>query len=236
MKSRTIANTFCGLFSAVFWSFISLPYVHGDQSLEETFTKAYENRVWGTDPKGYGTSGSGATLETTIEFREYLQNFLKEHQIRSVIDFGCGDWVWAYAIDWECVEYYGYDVVKSLIDRNTLMFSSSTVNFIHADALSVELPEADLLICKDVLQHLSNQDIHLFISKLNKFKYCIIQNDIYSDVPAVNSQLNTDIARGEGRPLDLSKPPFSILGRKVMTYWENGGNNVKRILLITNHL
>ena len=185
-----------------------------------------------TNSQGSGMSGSGATLETTVEFREYLQNFLKEHQIRSVVDFGCGDWAWAFAIDWEGIEYCGYDVVKSLIEINNLQYASPTVSFTHADALSLDLPEADLLICKDVLQHLPNNDIFVFISQLHKFKYCIIQNDLYYLSPEKNSLINADIARGEGRSLDLSQPPFSLLGDNVMTYWEKDGDNLKRIFLI----
>ena len=56
---------------------------------------------------------------------------------------------------------------------------------------------ADLLICKDVLQHLSYSNINNIVSQLNKYNYVIIINDIVRDID------NVDINDGGYRSLDM---------------------------------
>jgi hypothetical protein len=89
------------------------------------------------------------------------------------------------------------------------------------------LPKADLLICKDVLQHLPYEDIQKIIKQFDKFKYCIVINDVD---PVKLTCENVDIPRGHYRCLDLTKPPFSLIGRKVLVY--ASGNETKQLLLI----
>ena len=46
------------------------------------------------EPGGSG-SGVGSEVGYTEPLREYLNRFLKEHKIRSVVDYACGDQQWA---------------------------------------------------------------------------------------------------------------------------------------------
>jgi hypothetical protein len=92
------------------------------------------------------------------------------------------------------------------------------------------VPEADLLICKDVLQHLSNRDISIFLKKLSKFKYCLITNDVDPDTL---SSYNQDIETGGYRTLDLRAYPFLVEAQSVLTYQSK--TEVKQVLLIVNH-
>src|SRR5689334_18951608 len=66
---------------------------------EDVFTDLYNSSHWGSDENG-GTSGEGSMLETTVEYREFLQDFLKTNQIQTVIDVGCGDWQFSRTLDW----------------------------------------------------------------------------------------------------------------------------------------
>lgn len=207
--------------------------LYADQSNEDIFTEIYRNKVWGENDRGEGCSGSGAKLETTEEYRNYLQIFFKENDIRSVVDVGCGDWAWSWAIDWSNIDYYGYDVVKSLIQNNQAKYSQHNIQFIHGDATLIDLPAADLLLCKDVLQHLPLEDIYLLIEQFHKFKYCIIQNDV-DYLNGKDPNHNGQILRGNGRSLDLTEPPFSLRGEKVLTYQEKDGMNIKQITLFRN--
>lgn len=198
---------------------------------EETFTQIYENKDWGVN-EDEGLSGSGASVNTTVEYRAILQNFLKNNQIHSVVDVGCGDWVWSRTVDWSGVSYIGFDVVKSVIESNQKKYANENIQFVHADILKTDLPQADLLLCKDVLQHLTIEDILSILSQFSKFKYCIIQNDIAFEHGDPNH--NKQIERGKGRTLDLTKPPFNLYAIQSVQYKEAGRENTKQILVIQN--
>jgi SAM-dependent methyltransferase len=198
----------------IFQMFI-LATAFAEKSNEEIFTDIYDNKTWGQNQQGQGHSGEGSTIAATHIYRVFLQEFLKEHSIRSVVDVGCGDWEFSKKINWEGIYYQGFDVVKAVIQNNQQIYASDTIQFTYADATTIELPEADLLICKDVLQHLPNEDISQFLSQLHKFKHCLITNDIN---PRTYTSHNKDIKRGGIHPIDLTKPPFSLKGFKILTY------------------
>lgn len=187
-----------------------------NQTTESVFTGIYENKEWGTNSSGEGISGPGSLLSTTEPYRAFLQDFLKTMNIRSVIDVGCGDWEFSRAINWSNIKYTGYDIVKQVIKKNKQNYGTKKIRFKHANATEICLPRADLLICKDVLQHLPNEDVKKFTSQFHKFKYCLITNDVD---PVTLSSNNPQIKAGEHRNLDLSQPPFSIKGKKVLDYW-----------------
>ena len=213
--------------SAVF--FLTLHFftaAYGDTSVEAIFTEIYDKNVWGVNSDG-GLSGSGSTLAATERYRSFLAKFFQDYNIRSVVDFGCGDWGFSRKINWEGIEYIGLDVVKSIIHQNQQKYTRPNVHFLHADGLSYDLPSADLLICKDVLQHLSNEEILQFLHQVDKFKYCLITEDAN---PNTQTSDNSPVAILHYRWIDLTKPPFNVQGRKVLTYRENA--NSKQMLLI----
>lgn len=197
------------------------------QTAEEAFTAIYNYGIWGVNAEGQGVSGSGSTLEATECYRIFLQQFLKDFQIRSVIDLGCGDWEFSQAINWDGIDYTGYDIVQSVIERDQKRFAKPNIHFVHGNAIRMDMPSADLLICKDVLQHLPNEDIFLLFRQLPKFKYCLITNDVD---PATLTSPNPNIAPGQYRPVDLTQPPFYLAGYKALTYVS--GPFVKQVLFL----
>lgn len=118
--------------------------------------------------------------ERTVEYRKLLQNFLKEKNIKSVLDFGCGDWMFSYLMDWDGINYLGIDCVKSVIDKNLDRFESKNIFFecrSNIDFIS-EHSIIDLLIIKDVLQHWDSETITKFLDKQVKhYKYILITNN-----------------------------------------------------------
>lgn len=201
-----------------------------DQSPEEAFTYIYENKLWGANEYGEGHSGCGSTVVATEPYRKFLEEFLKTFEITSVVDYGCGDWEFSQTIDWTGIDYLGLDVVKHVIERNQEKFSAPNIHFVNVDGLSTTLPKADLLICKDVLQHLTNEDIAVFLEQIPSFKYCLITNDVN---PKTKTSQNTNIPRGGFRWLDLTRPPFNQKGEKVLFY--SDGYHLKQLLLIINN-
>ena len=191
--------------------------IFANEDTEGVFTGIYNHSGWGKNEEGIGFSGAGSTLANTRGYIAFIQDFIKTNNIHSVVDAGCGDWTFSKMIQWGDVEYLGVDVVKSVIDENVLKYSTDKIHFRHINMLQYELPVADLLICKDVLMHLSNRDIFFFLKAIKKFKHCLFTNNIQG------VQLNFDIARGEYRPLDLTAYPFFFNGIKIFTYSTDHG-------------
>ena len=165
-------------FFLIFFVLSFITIIYADQTSEEVFTNIYSNKIWGTNENGEGHSGGGSTFENTTIYRAFLQDFLSQFNIRSVLDVGCGDWEFSQAIDWKGIKYTGYDVVKDVIEKNKIRFESDNIHFFTMDIINSRLQKADLLICKEVLQHLTNKDVLKFSYHFSNFKYCLITNDV----------------------------------------------------------
>lgn len=138
----------------------------------------------------------------------FLQDFFKTHKIKSIVDCGCGDWQFSKNIDFSGISYKGFDVADFVISQNNAKYKKENVNFFLYNGDFSTLPSADLIICKDVLQHLPNAKIKEFIDNLHKFRFALITNDIsgyYGD-----ELTNADIMIGGYRALDLRDEPFNL--------------------------
>ncbi|MCW5831077.1 MAG: class I SAM-dependent methyltransferase [Labilithrix sp.] len=189
------------------------------------FAEIYREASWAADDAGVGTSGLGSTVEATALYRAYLQAFLKEHKIKSVVDAGCGDWEFSRVMDWSGVDYKGYDVVESVIAKNKQRYESANVHFFTADVVTDELPAADLLLVKHVLQHLPNDDVTKFMGKMGNYKHILVTDTVH---PRTMSGSNRDIAVGDFRTFDPTAPPFSLPGVKALTWWD--GHHMQQVV------
>lgn len=168
----------------------------------------------------------GAKLEVVFPYIESITDFLHAKGIRSVVEVGCGDWQFSKYIDWDGIDYIGYDIVKEIVEKNYEEYSAPNITFGRANCILADLPRADLLICKDVLQHLSNESIREFLKQLPKYSVCLITNDI----DFFFNTNNSPIQDGEYRPVDLTKPPFNIRGHSLFDY--RSGATQKQILVV----
>jgi len=186
---------------------------------EIVFTAIYNDAIWGRNDRGEGYSGGGSLWENAKIYIDFLQKFIKQYDIKTVVDAGCGDWECSRYIDWSQVQYMGYDVVAHIIKKDKERYGAPNISFIHGNFLTIDLPRADLLLSKHVLQHLSNEDILKFLPQLSKYKYCLITNAV--DVDTLSSE-NVNIVTGGGQKIDLSRPPFNIFGIKILNYLAEG--------------
>lgn len=177
-------------------------------SSEKVFDDIYEHDKW-----GFG-SGHGSLPAATKSYRFFLQNFLTNNDIKSVVDFGCGDWQFSKYINWDNVDYLGLETVSSLVEGNQEKYSKANIRFAKSPNDFSKIPKADLLIVKDVLQHLESEQIKDFANKvLRNFHYALITNNVIPD-----THLNIEIKTGLFRPLDLRKPPFSLKATAVHSF------------------
>lgn len=194
-----------GLAAALAVGYFAIDAVN-EQRLTGTFNRIYAEGTWGRDVAGGGTSGTGSTLAITQEYRAYIEDFIRTHGVTSVVDAGSGDWGFSHAIDWGGASYLGVDIASDVVAAVRSRHETDNVRFQVGD-ITDDLPAADLLISKDVLQHLSNDLVRKFIRnnlRPGKYKWVILTNDRGSG--------NPDIAVGGHHAIDLAAPPFDVKG------------------------
>jgi SAM-dependent methyltransferase len=183
------------------------------------FEKIYDEATWG-ELGSIGTSGSGSTLQATYIYRRFLAQFMADNKIQSVVDAGCGDWEFSHKIDWTGIDYKGYDIVAKVVEANKAKYAKANVQFFVGNIVEDDLPAADLLISKHVLQHLPNADVQRFLDKqVKKYKHVLLTNGVHA---VLMTGSNRDIKPGDYRELDITRPPFNVRATKPLTWWANG--------------
>ena len=149
-----------------------------------------------------------------------------ENGIKTVVDMGCGDWQFSQYIDWSGVQYSGYDIVSSVVAENEAKYSKPNIRFNLYSGDPTELPAADLLLAKDVLQHWSNSSIQNFLPNLSRYKVALITNCVN---PA-GETFNSEITDGDFRYLDLRQQPFLLDASEVFSFRQHRGL-LKKLLM-----
>jgi len=176
--------------------------------MRTVFTEIYNRNVWG------GGSGHGSAASVTSPYRAYVERFVRENKVGTIVDLGCGDWQFSHLIDWNGAKYIGLDVVPSVVEANRRRFTKHNVSFEVAGESYAELPVADLLLIKDVLQHWSTNEVMRFVCEaLPKYRAALITNCIEP-----RSRVNAEIENGDFRPLDLRLPPYRLEAQCVMSF------------------
>jgi len=197
------------------------------------FGEVYEKKMWGgkTAPRWF--SGRGSVDYNTEKYREYVQQFIQEHDIKSVVDVGCGDFRLGELMDWSGISYIGTDVVGELVERNNKKYASDNIKFVECDITEDDLPEADLCLVRQMFQHFSNDDILAALPKLSKFKYVLITDAVSPEEPPVrNLDKPTNRYRRTGSELYLESPPFDLDAEVVLSYPSRNEEEVFRTLLV----
>jgi SAM-dependent methyltransferase len=140
--------------------------------------------------------------------------YVVENKTTSLVDVGCGDFQVSQRILArlpDTVRYTGLDVSQVVIERNNDLFARDGIAFVRCDAALDELPSGDLVLIREVLQHLSNSDIIKILRKVRQFPHVIISNTRKKGA----ARRNMDIASGAsaravlGSGLWLDLPPFN---------------------------
>jgi SAM-dependent methyltransferase len=199
-------------------------------SVEHAFETVYKRNYWGGIP-GEFYSGTGSDPDITAPYSKFVREFVRERNIRSVVDVGCGDFRVGQSLLLPGMQYIGIDVVPHLIERNTRQFATPEVSFQVVNAIDQSPPAGDLCLIRQVLQHLSNQQILDVLRNCSGFRYLLVSDHL---VLKGTPHINVDKPHGpDRRPLGvrLDLPPFSCQTETVLEV-SLGADEVIRTVLI----
>lgn len=170
--------------------------------LQERFERIYSTNLW-SDPAS--RSGVGSTLDSTRVLRAELPTALRQLEARVLLDVPCGDFTWMEHLDLSGVEYIGGDIVPSIVEENRRLHAGESRRFVELDLTRDVLPDADVLLCRDCLVHLSYANIRAVLANLARSQIRFV---LMTSFPGRRD--NYDVVDGDWRPLDLQGPPFSF--------------------------
>jgi hypothetical protein len=206
-------------------------------SLKEIFQDVYTNWRFGGWPES--KSGGGSTLEETEDIRQQIKQLVKDKEIKSVIDVPCGDFNWMKDIVYSFESYTGCDIVPELIADNQ-KYANQIIKFQEFDITQNEISEADLLIVRDVIGHLSLEDGKKAITNIlnSKCKYLLtttwynLNDENYNHENRNNTvTLDAQWERGaaafypvclHSEPFNFPKPEFYIEEKPKVDGYDDG--------------
>lgn len=186
-------------------------------SANDIFETVYRERYWGSDADGMPLSGTGSHDSRIVE--PYVKNvgaFLESINRPTVVDMGCGDFnVGRHLVD-QTSHYLACDISQTIIEINKKRYADGKQQFKKFNLLTDPLPQADVSLVRQVLQHLSNKDISTFVNKLHAESPCryLIVTEHVADYRGV--RMNRDKPTGPGTRVNrhsgvaLELPPFNL--------------------------
>lgn len=182
------------------------------RQVADIFSDIYRNNRWG-GACGSFHSGSGSTGVHPESYARVIGDFIRAHEVRRVVDLGCGDFRVGARLVGGDIAYTGVDIVASLIESNRAAYGNERVRFECLDIIEGALPAGDLCLIRQVLQHLSNEQIAKVLKNAEAYRYVIV-TEHYPAAGALRRK-NLDKPCGEdvriydGSAVFLDAPPFN---------------------------
>lgn len=180
---------------------------------KDAMEQIYEKNLWGSNSSLFYSGSGSHDPEIVKPYIDALISFLGSFKsLLTVCDLGCGDFNIGKDLVAYTKRYIAVDIVSELITYNKEKFKEENLEFHCLDIAADTLPSGDCVLLRQVLQHLSNVEIHRILSKLTNFKYVILTEHI----PEGDFEPNKDIISGQGirlkkqSGLDVLAPPFNF--------------------------
>jgi hypothetical protein len=108
-------------------------------------------------------------------------------------------------VDFLGISYIGADLLTEVVQPLQAAHTDSTHRFVVLDLTQDRLPQADMILCRDCLVHLSFLDIRLAVHN-------VVQSGIEYLMTTTfpGCEVNEDIVTGDWRPINLERPPFDF--------------------------
>jgi SAM-dependent methyltransferase len=180
---------------------------------KQVMDQIYEKKLWGGQSVDF-YSGEGSHLPEIVNpYVESVTAFLTSFKTPlNVCDLGCGDFNVGKQLVTFTQKYVAVDIVADLIEYNRKTIKAENLEFLCLDIATADLPAADCVLLRQVLQHLSNAEVQRIVEKLAQYKYVILTEHL----PLGDFVPNVDILSGQGIRLkkqsgiSLKDQPFNF--------------------------
>lgn len=168
------------------------------------FTAIYKKNIWADDESvsGKGSRNDSLSVKESLEALDYV---FSNYEINSLLDLPCGDlnWIIKFIKARPNLDYTGCDIVEELIATNSKKYPD--LKLLRLDIIKNVPAKADLVFCKDLINHLTYKEIFSSLSNLAKSgsKFLLITSN--------SGCTNTELPRwrmATSRPIDLQSAPF----------------------------
>jgi 2-polyprenyl-3-methyl-5-hydroxy-6-metoxy-1,4-benzoquinol methylase len=170
--------------------------------MDEVFCRIFKKKRWRGNRS---VSGPGSDPEQTQVLIASLPALFRDLEIKSILDVPCGDFLWMRDVDLNAIRYTGADIVEEIIQHNKEAYQRQHVRFLRLNLVQDELPQVDLMLCRDGLVHLSFEDVFKSLNNMCKSKSRYLLATTFTD-----REINQDILSGQWRTLNLERPPFNL--------------------------
>jgi SAM-dependent methyltransferase len=194
----------------------------GRLPLQEAFEEVYRRDMW---KQGDSRSGLGSEGPLAARYIELVQNYAAKHELRTAVDAGCGDFAVGRRLARNFERYMAFDISPLIIENNKRRYTDLTrtnVTFDVVDMTSATFPCADLILIRQVLQHLTNAQIEQILKNLevSNWRRVLITEEVRD--PLNNQQPNVDLPSHTvrtrvslGSGVFLDKEPFNRPARRI---------------------
>jgi SAM-dependent methyltransferase len=193
-----------------------------------TFQDVYERHLWGSDSGSKFFSGIGSRGAALQVYVQQMADLLRGHCVElgrplTIVDLGCGDFQVGRALleEFPGLEYVGCDIVPELVTHNNAAYATDKVGFRQLDLVSDPLPDGDVCLVRQVLQHLSNADIIAFLKRADyRWIYLTeghpaIRTGTVNPDKLAGHDVRFDWRTGRGRGVELDRPPFNLATQEM---------------------
>lgn len=177
----------------------------GRLSEADRFSLIYKLGYWKGVGKG-SLSGAGSNYDSTENIRQSLPSFVQKYNVNSILDIPCGDFYWMKDVDLSNANYFGGDIVKEIVLKNSDNFGGAKRHFYGLDIINDQLMQADLVFVRDCFVHLTDEQV------LKSLRNIVSSGATYlmtTTFPNVETNNVSDL-KDRWRPINLQLAPFNL--------------------------
>lgn len=199
--------------------FPPVDYGRSNPTNRERFNTVFQTRRWarGQSVSGPGSDRDSGQVAHALRVLAYACDTLG---VRSIADVPCGDFHWfpLFLNDRPDVDYVGYDIVEDLIAQNRRDHPER--RFEVLDITRQVPPPADLIVSKDLVNHLYEADVWATLRNMaaSGSRWLMVT----SNTGSPNQELHLRMP-GASRELDLAAAPYSlpapVCGDHYLSIW-----------------
>jgi len=214
---------------------ILIHFQYKDLSTKQIFSKIYNDGSWNKKSLNFNSGPGSHNEKLVIPYLKFVNSFLVEKKLKSIIDLGCGDFNVGKNIYKHVNKYYAFDIVPDLIELNKKNFTNKKIVFECINFINNPIPKTDCVIIRQVLQHLDNKSIIKILDKIKSYKYVIITEHIPEKnfTPNINKKIGptTRLEFNSGIDIEIEPFNFNFISKKEIKLEDNELGGVHKTVI-----